>query len=132
MDKDKDRFVIAVGPGTPQTVASDLSEALSRRREGSGPATTPANLKAALAKFSRLLKAAWKKFYGVEPTDGEIGQILDKVVVARFDFQAADLELGARCVTFPAARSLVNGRAIKCVNIFKEDDTRRRPGPRSY
>ena len=37
LDKDKDRFVIAVGPGTPQTVASDLSEALSRRREGSGP-----------------------------------------------------------------------------------------------
>jgi hypothetical protein len=99
LDNDKDRFVIAVGPRTPKTVASDLSEALSRRREGSVPATTPANLKAALAKFSRLLKAAWKKFYGVEATDSEIGQILDRVVVVRFDFQATDLELGAQILS---------------------------------
>jgi hypothetical protein len=99
LDKNRDRFVIAVGPGTPETVAADLSEALSRRREGSVPAATPAKLKAALEKFSGLLKAAWRKLYGGEPTESELGQILDLVVVARLDFQAADLELGAQILS---------------------------------
>jgi hypothetical protein len=99
LDKDKDRFVIAVGPGTPETVAAELSEALSRRREGSVPAATPAKLKAALVKFSGLLKAAWQKLYGAEPTESELGQILDLVVAARFDFQATDLELGAQILS---------------------------------
>jgi hypothetical protein len=99
LDKDKDRLVIAVGPGTPETVAADLSEALSRRREGLVSAATSAKLMAAMAKFSVLLKAAWQKLYGAEPTESELGQILDVVVVAHFDFQATDLELGAQILS---------------------------------
>ena len=128
LDKDKDRFVIAVGPGTPKTVASDLSEALSRRREGSVPATTPANLKSALAKFSRLLKAAWKKFYGMEATESEIGQILDHVVVARFDFQATDLELGAQILSTSLADTSTSRAAFMTLAGICEQRMRTRTG----
>jgi hypothetical protein len=48
LDKDKDRFVIAVGQNTPKTVAVDLADALSRRRQNGVPAATPANLEEAL------------------------------------------------------------------------------------
>lgn len=96
LDRDLDRFLIAVGPGTPSTVVKDLAETLSRHREGAVPAATPANLKAALEKFKGLLKAAWKKIYGTDATDAELRAIVDLVVVARFDFQTTDLELGAQ------------------------------------
>jgi hypothetical protein len=99
LDPDRDRFVIAVGPGTPDTVAAELSEALSLRREGSVPAGTSAKHKIALTKFGGLLKAAWQKFYSAEPTEYELGQILDLVVVARFDLKATDFELGAQILS---------------------------------
>jgi hypothetical protein len=95
LDKDKDRFVIAVGQNTPKTVAVDLADALSRRRQNGVPAATPAKLKEAMKKFTGHLKVAWKTVYGKQPTQGELAPILDRVVVAKFEFPGPDSELGA-------------------------------------
>jgi len=94
LDKNHDRFVIAVGPEAPDRVGAHLAKALLRRREGASPHTTPKNQRDALADFTALIKASWKRMYGTAPTKQNIDAILDLAVVLRFDFDGADFAWG--------------------------------------
>src|SRR6201998_2376277 len=94
LDKDRDRFVIAVGADAPATVGTHLAKALLGRREGASPHTTPKNQKEALAKFTALIKASWKTIYGTAAKKQDIDAILDLAVVLKFDFQEADFARG--------------------------------------
>lgn len=94
LNKDRDRFVIAVGAETPDRVGIHLAKALLRRREGASPHTTPKNQRDALADFTALIKVSWKKIYGTAPKKQDIDAILDLAVVLRFDFDGADFAWG--------------------------------------
>lgn len=109
LEKNCDRFVIAVGPETPGTVAIHLGKALLRRREGAKPSTTPQAQKDALHDFTALVKAAWKETYKTAATKQDIDDILDLVVVLKLDFHGADLELGREFLR----GSLVQPGAVK-------------------
>jgi hypothetical protein len=109
LDKNRDRFVIAVGPETPGTVANHLAKALLRRREGAKPSTTPQAQKDALSDFTAFVKAAWKKIYKTTATKRDIDDILDLIVALKLDFQGADLEMGREILR----GSLVQSRTVK-------------------
>jgi hypothetical protein len=94
LDKDRDRFVIAVGTEAPATVGIHLANALLRRREGATPYNTPKNQREALAYFTALIKASWKKIYGTAAKKQDIDSILDLAVVIKFDFSGADFAWG--------------------------------------
>jgi hypothetical protein len=94
LHKDRDRFVIAVGPETPDTVGVHLAEALLRLREGASPHTTPKDQRGALASFMALIKTSWKNTYGTNPKKQEVDTILDLAVVLRFNFDGADFAWG--------------------------------------
>lgn len=68
LDKEVDRFVIAVGTETPNTVAVHLSKVLGRRREGGVKDATPKAQKDALEALAALLKRSWKAVYGTAAT----------------------------------------------------------------
>lgn len=72
LDKEVDRFVIAVGTETPNTVAVHLSKALGRRREGGVRDATPKTQKNAMDAFAALLKRAWKAVYGIAATARQV------------------------------------------------------------
>jgi hypothetical protein len=67
-----DRFVIAVSATTPNTISTDLSLILARRRATATEDVTPQNQTAALEKFQTLLKAAWLKVFGVASTGSDV------------------------------------------------------------
>ena len=92
LNKDHDRFVIAVGHETPATVGVHLAKALSRRREG--PHTTPQDQRKALDRFKVLIKASWKKYYGTVAKKQDIDNILDLAVVLKFNFDGPDFAVG--------------------------------------
>jgi hypothetical protein len=125
IDPNLDRFVIAVGADTPDTVAAHLATALSRRRALATTEVTPKTQTDALTKFSDLLKAAWRKIYDSEPSDAQITAILDVVVVLRFDFAGADLAfgtevLGSGLAQSPTARSAFGTLASICESCMKD------------
>jgi hypothetical protein len=92
LNKDRDRFVIAVGHETPATVGVHLAKALSRRREGSH--TSPQDQRKALDRFKALLRASWKKYYGTAAKKQDIGNILDLAVVLKYNFDGPDFAVG--------------------------------------
>jgi hypothetical protein len=92
LNKDRDRFVIAVGRETPATVGVHLAKALSRRREG--PHTTPQDQRKALDRFKALIKTSWKKYYGAAAKKQDIDNILDLAVVLKSDFDGPDFAVG--------------------------------------
>ena len=92
LNKEHDRFVIAVGHETPTTVRVHLAKALTRRREG--PHTTPQDQVKALDRFKALIKTSWKKHYGAAAKKQDIDKILDLAVVMEFNFDGPDFTVG--------------------------------------
>lgn len=86
---DRDRLIIAVGPGTSQTVTSDLAKALSSLR-ATATAPLPARQRAVLKTLSGALKRAWKAVTSKLPSDAEISRILPFITVLRFDMAGPD------------------------------------------
>lgn len=84
-----DRMIIAVGPGTPQTVTVDLAKALASLR-ATATAQLPAKQRAALKELSTTLKLAWKAVTGKTPSEGEVANILPFISVLRFDMAGPD------------------------------------------
>jgi hypothetical protein len=88
--RDRDLFLIAVGPGAAGTVTNDLAQALSRRRSNATGATTPTTQTKALESFTALLKAAWQEVVGSPATAEDIAQLLGLAAVVRFDLKGPD------------------------------------------
>ena len=128
LEKDRDRFVIAVGPETPGTVAVQLAKSVSRRREGAKPQTTPQAQRQALSNFTALIKAAWKRVYGTPATKQNVSEILDLVVVAKFDFRGADLGLGHEFLRSSLAQPGIVRSAFKTLARECEERMERRTG----
>jgi len=128
LDKDHDRFVIAVSPESPDTVAVHLAKALARRREGRGVHPTPQTQKSALDTFTTMLKEAWKRLYGTAPTKRQIDDILDLVVVAKFDFDGGDFGFGAQLVKSELVRKGIARSAFKTLAHECEERMKRRTG----
>ena len=97
LNKDHDRFVIAVGHETPDTVAVHLAKAFSRAVQ-ERPHTMPQDQRNALDRFKALIKASWKRILRDCPKKQDIEAILDLAVVLKFDFDGPDFTAG-RIVT---------------------------------
>ncbi len=124
LNKDHDRFVIAVSPESPNTVAVHLAKALVSRREGGVPHTTPKAQKNALEAFTTMLKAAWKRLHKTAANKQQIENILDLVVVAKFDFDGGDFGFGVQLlkgdlVQKTVARSAFRTLAHECQERMK-------------
>src|SRR5579859_3338820 len=128
LDRDHDRFVISVGTETPATVGIELAKALSRRRGGATPEVTPKVQQVALDKLSKMVQDAWRKIYGVEATEGNVSRILDLVIVARFDFEGADLGLGAEILSSSLSDKKVAHAAFQTLAGICEERMKRRTG----
>jgi energy-coupling factor transporter ATP-binding protein EcfA2 len=85
----RDRLIIAVGPGTSQTITTDLAKALSSLR-AQATAPLPAKQRAVLRTLSVALKAAWKAVTGKNASDTDITAILPLIAVMRFDMAGPD------------------------------------------
>ena len=85
----RDRLIIAVGPGTSQTITTDLAKALASLRAQT-TAPLPAKQRAVLRKLSAILKAAWKTVTGKNASDADIAAILPLIAVMRFDMTGPD------------------------------------------
>lgn len=127
-NKDRDRFVIAVSPETPNTVAVHLAKALVRRREGGVADTTPKAQKDALDAFTAMLKAAWKRIYGTAATKRQIEDILDLVVVAKFDFDGPDFGFGEQLLKGELVQKSISRSAFATLAHECEERMRRRTG----
>ena len=126
LDKEVDRFVIAVGTETPNTVAVHLSKALGRRREGGVRDATPKNQKDALDAFTALLKKAWKAVYGTAATARQVNDILDLVVVARFDFDGADFGFGEQLLKGELVQKAISRAAFTTLAYECQERMKRR------
>ena len=125
-NRDRDRFVIAVSPETPNTVAVHLAKALVRRREGGVADTTPKAQKDALDAFTAMLKAAWKRIYETAATKRQIEDILDLVVVAKFDFDGPDFGFGEQLLKGELVRKSISRSAFATLAHECEERMRRR------
>ena len=86
---DRDRLIVAVGPGTSQPIVSDLAKALaSLRATASAPLT--AGQRAALKILSDALKREWRQVTGNTPTSAEISRLLPYISVLRLDMSGSD------------------------------------------
>jgi hypothetical protein len=85
----RDRLIVAVGPGTSQTIITDLAKALSSLR-AQATAPLPAKQRAVLRTLSATLKAAWKAVTGENASDAGIAAILPLIAVMRFDMAGPD------------------------------------------
>jgi hypothetical protein len=89
LSQDKDRLVIAVGPGASQTLTNDLAKALDSIR-ASASAPPPLKQRTALKQLTTLLKQAWKLVAGQSASAADIAGILPFISVLRFDPTGAD------------------------------------------
>jgi hypothetical protein len=128
IEKIRDRFVIAVGSNTPDTVAVDLATVLSRRRALAPTDVTPKSQTEALIKFGDLLKAAWRNVYESEPSNSDIAKILDVVVVLRFDFDGADLGFGVEVLSSGLAEPTSAGAGFRTLASICESAMKDRTG----
>ena len=85
----RDRLIIAVGPGTSQTITIDLAKALSSLR-AQATAPLPAKQRSVLRTLSASLKAAWKTVIGKNASDADIAAILPLIAIMRFDMAGPD------------------------------------------
>lgn len=85
----RDRLIIAVGPGTSQTITTDLAKALASLRAQT-TAPLPAKQRAIVRTLSSTLKAAWKAVTGKNASDADIAAMLPLIAVMRFDMAGAD------------------------------------------
>ena len=91
----RDRLIVAVGPGTSQSITIDLAKALSSLR-AQATALLPAKQRAALRTLSATLKGAWKAVTGKNATDADIAAILPLIAVMRFDMAGPDRRANSR------------------------------------
>jgi hypothetical protein len=89
LDISKDRFVIAVGPGSSATLTTNLEKALASRR-ATHTAPLPAAQRDALRALETLLKAAWRSVTGAAARVADIQKIIPFISVLRFDVQGPD------------------------------------------
>lgn len=85
----RDRLIIAVGPGTSQTITTDLAKALASLRAQT-TAPLPTKQRAVLRTLSATLKAAWKAVTGKNASDADIAAIRPLIAVTRFDMAGPD------------------------------------------
>jgi hypothetical protein len=128
LNKDRDRFVIAVSPESPNTVAIHLAKALSRRRESGSSQTTPKAQKDALDDFTVMLKAAWKGIYKTAATKRQIADILDLAVVLKFDFDGADFGFGEQLLKSELVQKRIARSAFTTLAHECEERMKRRTG----
>ena len=84
-----DRLIIAVGPGTAQTVTVHLAKALASLR-ATASAPLPEKQRSALKTLKVTLKRAWKAVTAKDPTAADIANILPFISVLRFDMSGPD------------------------------------------
>ena len=101
LSRETDRLVLAVGPGSSDTVTQDLALALqSRRANGSAP--LPSKQRNAFEKFNDLLGLAWQKFSGALPNQIDLAKLTSLVDVLVFDFSGT-----ARALVIESMRDIV-------------------------
>jgi hypothetical protein len=85
----KDRFVLAVGPTSANSVKNDLADALRSLRSGSD-STRPQGQESALQTFLAMLADAWKAATGTEADPVEVRTLASFADVVVFDLAGPD------------------------------------------
>ena len=89
LQPDRDRLVLALGPGASRSVSADLAQGLAAlQTPGSAPLSK--SKAAAVRKFSGLLERTWSAVTGKPATALEINTILSLVTILIFDLEGAD------------------------------------------
>ena len=89
LQPDRDRIVLALGPGASRSLSADLAQGLAAiQAPGSAPLSQ--SKAAAVRKFSGLLERAWSAVTGKAATAKEIHAISRLVTILSFDFDGAD------------------------------------------
>ena len=91
MHPDRDRLVLAVGPGVPRTISKDLAQGLSRT-QASGVASLSMERSRAVGILERQMTRAGEAITGEAVSGDEIHSIMELVTVKSFDFGGADRE----------------------------------------
>ena len=86
---DRDRILLAVGPGAPRTISADLAQALSRM-QASEVAQLSKQRARALDIFETQLARAWETNTGQPATNEEIRSITNLVTIQSYDFDGSD------------------------------------------
>ena len=99
---------------------------LGRRREGGVRDATPKTQKDALDAFTALLKKAWKAVYGTAATARQLNDILNVVVVARFDFDGADFGFGEQLLKGELVQKTISRAAFTTLAYECQERMKRR------
>jgi hypothetical protein len=78
LDDAKDRLLIAVGPGSPATIRTNLAKGLEARRQPGAPVLTAPETKA-LAQFDTCVRLAWTASGATEPLTDAILQAISRL-----------------------------------------------------
>ena len=89
LQPDRDRLVLALGPGASRNLSADLAQGLAALQT-SGSAPLSKSKAAAVRKFSGLLGRTWIAVTGRPATAQEIHTILSLVTILTFDLEGAD------------------------------------------
>lgn len=91
LQPDRDRLVLALGAGAPQSLSADLAQGLAALQT-SGSAQLPQSKTAAVRKFKGLIERAWSAVTGKPATTSEIAAILNLITIISYDLEGADQE----------------------------------------
>ena len=89
LHRDRDRLLLAVGPGAPKTISADLAQALSRL-QAPEVAQLPIRHTRAINVFEKQVSRAWETSTGQQATTEEVRSITNLVTVRSYDFDGAD------------------------------------------
>lgn len=110
LNQTKDRFVIAVGPGSPATTRIHLAKALEARRQPGRPILTDQETKA-LEKFDACVRAAWRAATTEPLTEEELLAISGLTFLLPLDPEGADRNGWAGALT-PALVSQADAPSV--------------------
>jgi hypothetical protein len=98
LQPDRDRIVLALGPGTSRSLSADLAQGLAALQKTSS-APLPQSKADAVRRFSGLLERAWRAVTGKPATTMEIQAILGLVTILTFDLDGADQRTGTEILS---------------------------------
>lgn len=89
LQPDRDRLVLALGPGASRSISADLAQGLAAIQMA-GSAPLPKSKADAVRIFDELLDRAWNAVTGQPATAADIRAISKLVTILTFDFDGAD------------------------------------------
>ena len=86
---DRDRLLLAVGPGAPTTISADLAQGLSMLQQVHVAKLSMRRARA-VDFFQKQVARAWEAIRGQQATENDIRSITNLVTISSYDFDGAD------------------------------------------